>query len=45
MFVVMMVVNLFAVKISSITLMLIAGLCGLLVYIIKEIRKKGESVR
>lgn len=44
-FIVMMVVNLFAVKISSITLMLIAGLCGLLVFAVERIKNKEESAR
>ena len=44
-FIIMMAVNLFAVKISSITLMLIAGLCGLIVYGLSNIRKKGDCAR
>ncbi|SCY25311.1 chromate transporter [Butyrivibrio sp. INlla14] len=44
-FIIMMVVNLFAVKISSITLMLIAGACGLLVYALAKIKKKGDCAR
>lgn len=44
-FIIMMAVNLFAVKISSITLMLIAGVCGLLVYALSGIKKKGDCAR
>ncbi len=44
-FIIMMAVNLFAVKISSITLMLIAGACGLLVYALAKIKKKGDCAR
>lgn len=42
-FCIMMAVNLISVKISSITLMLIAGLCGLIFYGFSEIKKEGRE--